>query len=144
MHRNWKHTLKSCEETLGDEGNSDYLTKLEPCKGKVLCSTIYSVWIVMINLKIKRKNLNPKSTLWWPGYGSFSVFDRRGCLVVKILWEHSFDRHFDSFNVSIIRASWLPYKNSKHKVVDIPFSVSICPYIRNVNDKQKHGYSIDM
>ena len=95
--------LKSCEETLGDEGNSDYLTKLEPCKCKGLCSTIYSVWIVMINLKIKRKNLNPKSTLWWPGYGSFSVFDQRWCLVVKILWEHSFDRHFDSFNVS---TSW--------------------------------------
>ena len=25
--------LKSCEETLGDEVNSDYLIKLEPCKG---------------------------------------------------------------------------------------------------------------
>ena len=32
--------LKTGEETLG---NSDYLTRSEPCKGEVSCNTIYSV-----------------------------------------------------------------------------------------------------
>ena len=45
--------LKSCEETLGDEGDSDYVTRSKPCKGKVLCNTIYSVEIVMLDLKIQ-------------------------------------------------------------------------------------------
>ena len=45
--------LKSCEKTLGDEGDSDYVTRSKPRKGKVLCNTIYSVYIVMLDLKIK-------------------------------------------------------------------------------------------